>query len=166
MILTQSPDYELEHAVLSLINDSTDINCYGTNRIGARLFPYVVISAQPVRQLITPYSGVYEMQVSVDYSDSSALVGKDAFDAEYLNIFSHLYDNSTTLVAQIESHSVNLKTYMARISSQTPTIQIAKRAWQRGLVIMAICTPSTTSPTSLRSLDFSDYLNSQYLGLI
>jgi len=164
MSLTQSPDYQLEHAVLSLVNDSTDINCYGTNRIGARLFPYVVVSAQPVRQLVTPYSGVYEMQVSVDYSDSSALIDKDAFDAEYLNIFSNLYDNSTTLVNQIESHSVRLKTYMARISSQTPTIQIAKSAWKRGLVITAICTPSQSS--SIRSLDFSDYLNSQYLALI
>jgi hypothetical protein len=53
---------------------------------------------------------------------------------------------------------------MARISSQTPTIQIAKRAWNRGLVLSVICTPSTNAGT--RSLDFSDYLNSQYLALL
>lgn len=164
--MSQSPDYQLEHAVSSLINDFTNINVYGTNRTGAKLFPYVTISAKPVRQLVTPYSGVFQMDVSVDYSDSSVTTSKEDFDAEYLNIFSHLYDESTTLVAQITSHSIDLKTYMARISSQTPTIQIAKRAWKRGLVITAICTPSTTSPTSLRSLDFSDYLNSQYLALI
>lgn len=164
MSLTQSPDYQLEHAVSSLINDSTTVNVYGTNRTGAKFFPYVSVSAKPVRQLVTPYSGVYEMEVSVDYSDSSATISKDAFDAEYLNIFSHLYDNSTTLLDQIESHSIKLKTYMARISSQTPTIQVAKRAWKRGLVLNVICTPSANM--GLRSLDFSDYLNSQYLALI
>jgi len=164
MSIFQSPEYQLEHAVSSLINDSTTANVYGSNRTGAKLFPYVAISARPVRQLVTPYSGVFEMEVTVDYSDSSVLTTKEDFDSEYLNIFSHLYDNSTTLVDQIEFHSVNLKTYMARISSQTPTIQVAKRAWKRGLVISAICTPSTN--IGLRSLDFSDYLNSQYLALI
>jgi hypothetical protein len=164
MSLTQSPDYQLEHAVASLINDSTTVNVYGTNRTGAKLFPYVTVTTKPIRQLVTPYSGVYEMEVAVDYSNSSALISRDAFDAEYLNIFAHLYDNSTTLVDQITSHSVYLKTYMARISSQTPTIQIAKRAWNRGLVLSVICTPSTNAGT--RSLDFSDYLNSQYLALL
>jgi hypothetical protein len=164
MSIAQSPDYQLEHAVASLIRDSTTANVYGTNRTGAKLFPYVTVSTKPVRQLVTPYSGVYEMEVAVDYSNSSALIGRDAFDAEYLTIFSDLYNNSTTLVDQITSHSVNLLTYMARISSQTPTIQIAKRAWNRGLMLSVICTPSTN--VGVRSLDFSDYLNSQYLALI
>jgi hypothetical protein len=54
---------------------------------------------------------------------------------------------------------------MARISSQTPTIQIAKTAWKRGLVISAIVTPDPTGDGNAE-LDFSQYLNSQYLAVI
>jgi hypothetical protein len=54
---------------------------------------------------------------------------------------------------------------MARISSQTPTIEVGKRAWRRGLVISAIVTPDPTGD-GVSELDFSDYLNSQYLAVI
>jgi hypothetical protein len=164
MSISNSPDYQLEQSVASLFSAVTGVNVYTTTRIGAKLFPYIAISAKPVGQLVTPYSGVYEMEVSVDYSDTSAKVSASTFDSTYLDIFGSLYGTGETLTYEIESNAVYLQVYMARISSQTPTIQIAKTAWRRGLVLSVICTPSTNAGS--RSLDFSDYLNSQYLAVI
>jgi len=165
MSISNSPDYQLEQSVASLFSAVTGVNVYTTTRIGAKLFPYIAISAKPVGQLVTPYSGVYEMEVSVDYSDTSAKVSASTFDSTYLDIFASLYGAGQSLQFEIQDNSIDLHVYMARISSQTPTIQIAKTAWNRGLVISAIVTPDPTGD-GVSELDFSDYLNSQYLAVI
>ena len=105
------------------------------------------------------------MQVAVDYSDSSAKVSFSTFDSTYLDIFACLYGTGQSLQFEIQDNSTDLKVYMARISSQTPTIEVGKRAWRRGLVISAIVTPDPTGD-GVSELDFSDYLNSQYLAVI
>jgi hypothetical protein len=165
MSMPNSPDYQLEQSIASLFTTVTGVNVYTTTRTGAKLFPYIAISARPIRQLVTPYSGVYDMQVSVDYSDTSAKVSFSTFDSTYLDIFACLYGTGTDLAFEIQDNSVDLRVYMARISSQTPTIEVGKRAWRRGLVISAIVTPDPTGDGG-RELDFSDYLNSQYLAVI
>jgi hypothetical protein len=165
MSMPNSPDYQLEQSIASLFTTVTGVNVYTTTRTGARLFPYIAISARPIGQLVTPYSGVYNMQVAVDYSDSSAKVSFSTFDSTYLDIFACLYGTGQSLQFEIQDNSTDLKVYMARISSQTPTIEIGKRAWKRGLVISAIVTPDPTGDGG-RELDFSDYLNSQYLAVI
>jgi hypothetical protein len=165
MSIPNSPDYQLEQSIASLFSSVTGVNIYTTTRTGAKLFPYIAISATPIRQLVTPYSGVYEMEVSVDYSDTSAKVSFSTFDSTYLDIFACLYGTGQSLQFEIQDNSIDLKVYMARISSQTPTIEIGKRAWKRGLVISAIVTPDPTGEGG-RELDFSDFLNSQYLAVI
>jgi hypothetical protein len=163
--MPNSPDYQLEQSIASLFTTVTGVNVYTTTRTGARLFPYIAISARPIGQLVTPYSGVYNMQVAVDYSDSSAKVSFSTFDSTYLDIFACLYGTGQSLQFEIQDNSTDLKVYMARISSQTPTIEVGKRAWRRGLVISAIVTPDPTGD-GVSELDFSDYLNSQYLAVI
>jgi hypothetical protein len=165
MSIPNSPDYQLEQSIASLFTTVTGVNVYTTTRTGARLFPYIAISARPIGQLVTPYSGVYNMQVAVDYSNSSAKVSFSTFDSTYLDIFACLYGTGQSLQFEIQDNSTDLKVYMARISSQTPTIEVGKRAWRRGLVISAIVTPDPTGDGG-RELDFSDYLNSQYLAVI
>lgn len=165
MSMPNSPDYQLEQSIASLFTTVTGVNVYTTTRTGARLFPYIAISARPIGQLVTPYSGVYNMQVAVDYSDSSAKVSFSTFDSTYLDIFACLYGTGQSLQFEIQDNSTDLKVYMARISSQTPTIEVGKRAWRRGLVISAIVTPDPTGD-GVSELDFSDYLNSQYLAVI
>jgi hypothetical protein len=165
MSMPNSPDYQLEQSIASLFSTVTGVNVYTTTRTGAKLFPYIAISARPIRQLVTPYSGVYDMQVAVDYSNSSAKVSFSTFDSTYLDIFACLYGTGQSLQFEIQDNSTDLKVYMARISSQTPTIEVGKRAWRRGLVISAIVTPDPTGD-GVSELDFSDYLNSQYLAVI
>lgn len=165
MSIPNSPDYQLEQSIASLFSSVFGVNVYTTTRTGAKLFPYIAISAKPVRQLVTPYSGVYEMEVSVDYSDSSAKVSSSTFDSTYLDIFACLYGTGTDLAFEIQDNSTDIRVYTARISSQTPTIQVAKRAWKRGLTLSTIVTPNPTGDGE-SELDFSDYLNSQYLAVI
>jgi hypothetical protein len=160
-----SPDYYLEQAIADLFSGISGVNVYTTTRIGAKLFPYISISAKPVRQMCDPYSGVFEMDVSVNYSDTSAKISANNFDSKYLDIFASLYSSGQSLLSRIQDQAGDIHVYMARISSQTPTILLQKTSWVRGLTISTIITPKQNA-AGLRYLDFSNYLNSQYLALV
>lgn len=165
MIYPQSPDYQLEQAIVPLFSSITGLNVYTTNRTGSKLFPYVSISAKPVRQLVNPYSGVYEMQVSINYANTSAKYTATQFDEQYLEIFEDLYYPTPELNNKIQQNATDLLVYMARISSETPSIIANKRAWTRGIVVTAIVTPDPNIDGS-RAYIFSEDLNSFYLATI
>ena len=116
-------------------------------------------------QLLGNYTGVYEVSVSVDYCDTAAKISQEDFDAEYCSIFEAFYSETQPLFTKIQNNILDTKVYTARITSQTPTIKTAKRAWQRGLRISVICTPSELDD-GLRFLDFSEQRNSMYVGVI
>jgi hypothetical protein len=111
------------------------------------------------------YTGVYEVDVSVDYSDTAAKISQEDFDNTYCQIFEAFYEETPPLFTKIQNTIFDTKVYTARITSQSPTIRTAKRAWQRGLRISLICTPSELAD-GLRFLDFSEERNSMYVGLI
>jgi len=164
-----SHEYELEQAIYGILADinndvttSPAISIYTQNRIGAKVSPYITISAKTQRQLIQPYSGVYEMEATIEVVMRT--FNASIIDEVYQYVLALLYDEATTLVYKIESNSTNLKTYMARITSQTPSIK-TNRGHKQSLVITAIVTPSALGD-GIRFLDFSNYLNSQYLALV
>ena len=162
--MSQSCQYEVEDAVADLLTGISGLNVYTTNRTGKRLFPYVTISASINTQLLGNYTGVYDLNVAINYSDTSAKISQEAFDAEYCSIFEAFYEESPTLKDKIENVISGATCYMARIVSQNPTIRTDKRAWQRGLTMNVLATPSAVA--YLASLDFSDYRNSMYVPLI
>jgi len=166
MSFTQSAEYQLEQAIVSLFSAVTGLNVYTTSRTGSRLFPYVSISATPARQPIGPYSGVYEMSVAINYSQTSAKYSETQFDEQYLDVFGGLYSTPTSLREKIENGATDLKVYMARVSAQNPTINVGKRAWQRGIVVSAIVTPELSVVTVTYSYQFDDDDNSFYLATI
>lgn len=165
MSFPQSVEYQFEQAISEIFSDISDLNVYTTNRTGYRLFPYVTISARITRQLITPYSGVYEIDATLNYSNSCSRVSDTQFDEKYLEIFSGLYSPDQTLVEKILKNTTDLKVYMARIFEQIPTTIVNKRAWVRGIKIRAIVTPDELSD-GFRAYIFSDFLNSFYLATI
>lgn len=165
MSFPQSAEYQLEQAIVPLFSHIFGLNIYTTNRTGSKVLPNVTISAKPVRQLVSPYSGVYEMNVSINYSQTSAKYSEVQFDEEYLDIFGSLYSIPMSLKEKIQNNTTDLKIYMARISAQTPTINVGKRAWTKGLVINAIVTPDEISD-GLYSYEFDDSKNSLYLATI
>jgi hypothetical protein len=163
--MSQSCQYEVEDAIADLLASVSGLNVYTTNRTGRRLFPYATISASINTQLLGNYTGVYDLSVAVNYSDTSAKVSQEDFDARYCEIFEAFYEETPTLAFKIQDKILNTKVYMARILSQSPTIRTDKRAWQRGLTINVFATPSELSD-GLREYDFSDALNSFYIGTI
>lgn len=165
MSFPQSAEYQLEQAIVPLFSSITGLNVYTTNRTGNKILPNVTISAKPVRQLVSPYSGVYEMNVAVNYSQTSAKYSETQFDEQYLEIFGSLYSVPVELFAKIQNNTTDLKIYMARISAQSPTIIVDKRAWQKGLVINAIVTPDATAD-GLYDYEFDEANNSFYLATI
>lgn len=161
--MSQSCQYEVEDAIADLLASVSGLNVYTTNRTGRRLFPYATISASINTQLLGNYTGVYDLSVAVNYSDTSAKISQEDFDARYCEIFEAFYEETPTLAFKIQDKILNTKVYMARILSQSPTIRTDKRAWQRGLTINVFATPSELSD-GLRDYDFSDALNSFYIG--
>ena len=163
--MNQSVQINIEDAIENLLANVPNLNTYKTNRVGAKLFPFATISASVGGQLLGNYTGVYEVSVSVDYSDTAAKISQEDFDAEYCSIFEAFYSETQPLFTKIQANIVDTKVYTARITGQTPTIRTAKRAWQRGLKMSLICTPSELDD-GLRFLDFSEERNSMYVAVI
>ena len=163
--MNQSVQINIEDAIEGLLANVPNLNTYKTNRVGAKLFPFATISASVGGQLLGNYTGVYEVAVTIDYSDTAAKISQEAFDAEYCSIFEAFYSETPPLFTKIQNNIVDTKVYTARITGQTPTIRTAKRAWQRGLKMSLICTPSELDD-GLRYLDFSEERNSMYVAVI
>lgn len=163
--MSQTISYRIEDAVASLLNSVTGLNVYTSNRVGARLFPYATVKADVNSQMLGNFTGVYDLSVEVAYSDTAAKVSQEDFDGDYCNIFESFYSESPTLSAKLDAQTT-AKVYMARITSQTPTIRTPKRAWQRGLMLNIYATPQEATTGYVASLDFSDHRNSMYVGLI
>jgi hypothetical protein len=163
--MNNSVQINVEDAVAGLLASISGLNVYKTNRVGAKLFPSATISASVGGQLLGNYTGVYDMSVAIDYSDTAAKISQEAFDSTYCSIFEAFYSETPPLFTKIQNNIVDTKVYTARITGQTPTIKTAKRAWQRGLRISLICTPSELDD-GLRFLDFSEQRNSMYVGVI
>jgi hypothetical protein len=162
--MSDSTQLRIEDAVAELLGGIAGLNVYTSNRTGQRLFPFVTIQASINGQMLKPYSGVYDLNVLVNYSDTAAKISQEDFDSEYCDIFEAFYSESPTLAQKIEAEVVDTKIYMARIVSQSPTIRREKRAWQRGLTLNIFATPEVSA--FIASLDFSDARNSQYIGAI
>ena len=163
--MNQSVQINIEDAIENLLANVPNLNTYKTNRVGAKLFPFATISASVGGQLLGNYTGVYEVSVSVDYSDTAAKISQEDFDNTYCQIFEAFYEETPPLFTKIQNNIVDTKVYTARITGQTPTIRTAKRAWQRGLKMSLICTPSELDD-GLRFLDFSEERNSMYVAVI
>jgi hypothetical protein len=163
--MNQSVQINVEDAIENLLANVPNLNTYKTNRVGAKLFPFATISASVGGQLLGNYTGVYEVSVSVDYSDTAAKISQEDFDNTYCQIFEAFYEETPPLFTKIQNNILDTKVYTARITSQTPTIRTAKRAWQRGLKMSLICTPSELDD-GLRYLDFSEERNSMYVAVI
>ena len=163
--MTNSVQINVEDALDNLLANIPNLNVYKANRVGAKLFPFATISASVGGQILGNYTGVYEVDVTINYSDTAAKISQEAFDAEYCLIFEAFYSETPPLFTKIQNNIVDTKVYTARITGQTPTIRTAKRAWQRGLKMSLICTPSEQDD-GLRYLNFYQKQNSMYVAVI
>jgi hypothetical protein len=163
--MSQSTQHETEEAIARLLGSVSGVNIYTANRVGKRLFPYAAIQASINTQLLGNYTGVYDLNVAVNYSDTAAKISQEDFDSKYCEIFEAFYEETPTLVVKIQNRILNTKVYMARIVSQSPSIRTNKDAWQRGLTLNIFATPEATAD-GLRDYDFSEDLNSFYIATI
>jgi hypothetical protein len=163
--MNQTPQLNVEDAIGDLLARISGLNVYTTNRTGLRLFPFVTISASVNSQMLGNYTGVYDLSVAVNYSDTAAKITQENFDSEYCAIFEAFYSETPTLVAKIQNTILDTKIHMARISGQSPSIRANKRAWQRGLTMSVICTP-LEAEDGFRYLNFYQPQNSMYIAVI
>lgn len=163
--MSQSTQHETEEAIARLLGGVSGVNVYTANRVGKRLMPYVTVQASINSQLLGNYTGVYDLNVSVNYSDTAAKISQEDFDSKYCEIFEAFYEETPTLVNKIQNRILNTRIYMARIFTQSPSIRTDKDAWQRGLTLNIFATPEATAD-GLRDYDFSEALNSFYIATI
>ncbi|NDB82002.1 MAG: hypothetical protein EB127_04570 [Alphaproteobacteria bacterium] len=153
----------IEDAIASLLASASGINIYKSNRISARLFPYVTIQAVLENQMLGSFTGVYALSVELNYSDSAVKATQEQFDQKYSDIFNILYNNTDTLKGKLQNEATGVLFYSANITSQSPSIKSANKSWQRGLKLAIVATPYTE--TYIPSLDFSIDQNSMYVPL-
>jgi hypothetical protein len=139
--MSQSIQLNLENAIASILSGVSNVNVYTANRVGARLYPFVTIQASINSQLLGNYTGVYDLNVGVNYSDTADKITQEDFDLKYCDIFNSFYEQTPTLVVKIQNVISSTKVFMARIVSQTPSIRTDKDAWQRGLTLNVYATP-------------------------
>ena len=139
--MSQSIQLNLENAIASILSSVSNVNVYTANRVGARLYPFVTIQASINSQLLGNYTGVYDLNVMVNYSDTADKISQEDFDSKYCDVFNAFYEQTPTLVVKIQNVIANTKVFMARIVSQTPSIRTDKDAWQRGLTLNIYATP-------------------------
>jgi hypothetical protein len=163
--MTHSIQYNLENAIAFLLEDVPGVNVYTANRTGKRLMPYITIQANINSQLLGNFTGVYDLNVAVNYSDTASKISQEQFDDTYCRIFESFYEETPTLVFKIQSEISKTRVYMARIVSQTPSIRSQREAWVRGLTINVFATPDE-SVSGLRNYDFGEALNSFYIATI
>jgi len=163
--MSQSIQCLVEDAVAGLIDSISGLNVYPANRTGKRLFPFASVQANINNQLLGDFTGVYDLNVVVNYSDTAVKVSQEDFDSEYCQIFEAFYDESSTLQSKIQDELTSGTCFMARIVSQSPTIRTDKRAWQRGLTLNVFATPAGAE-AYVAALQFNDHRNSQYIGAI
>jgi hypothetical protein len=169
--MSQSIQYLVEDAVAGLLGGISGLNVYTANRTGSRLFPYATVQTSINSQLLGNFTGVYDLNVAVNYSDTAVKTTQEDFDSEYCQIFEAFYSETPTLKSKIQAELdvIGGTCYMARIVSQSPTIRTNKRAWQRGLTLNIFATPQpevAPAPTYIAALQFNDHRNSQYIGAI
>jgi len=133
----------MENAIGSLISSLSGINTYPSNRTGGRLFPYSSIKAGISNQMLGNYTGVYDMSIEVNYCDTATKITQENFDIEYTDIFNVFYSASPILSAKLNAVANGIFVYMAKITNETPTIRIPKRAWQRGLTLNTYATQNS-----------------------
>lgn len=163
--MNNSVQINVEDALENLLANIPNLNVYKANRVGAKLFPFATISASVGGQILGNYTGVYEVDVAINYSDTASKTSQEDFDSEYCSIFEAFYSEAPPLFTKIQNNILDTKVYTARITSQTPTIRTDKRAWQRGLKMTLICTPSELDD-GLRYLNFCQKQNSMYVAVI
>jgi hypothetical protein len=76
-----------------------------TNRVGAKLFPLrYYLSLGRGTALSATIQGSYEVDVSVDYSDTAAKISQEDFDNTYCQIFEAFYEETPPLFTKIQKH--------------------------------------------------------------
>ena len=78
--MSQSIQYLVEDAVAGLLGGISGLNVYTANRTGNRLFPYAAVQSSINSQLLGSYTGVYDLNVSVNYSDTAVKTTQEDFE--------------------------------------------------------------------------------------
>lgn len=132
--MAYSIEIEVINQLSSVIAGLTP-NIYTQNLVGTpRLLPYILIEAETDRELVSPFTGIFELKATITLTVSPEAFTNSQFDGLFQQILEQLY-RDPTLASEMTTNSATLNFYIADIVSVNATILSQARTWSKSVVM-------------------------------
>jgi hypothetical protein len=130
--------YSIELEIINQLNSviaGLTPNIYTQNLVGTpRLLPYILIEAETDRELVSPYTGIFELKATITLTVSPEAFTNLQFDTLFQKLLEELY-RDPNLASEMTASSATLEFYIADVVSVNPTILSQARTWSKSVVM-------------------------------
>ena len=132
--MTASIERDVENAIANAITTAgvTGVNIYTSERISGRLLPFVSIVASIKSEEIAPFTGVFDLNVTITYVARADTSDNQTYDEKFFEIQQAFYTDPN-LASQMTSASSDLTFYIADITRIGQRIISTSRTWAKDI---------------------------------
>lgn len=132
--MTASIERDVENAIANAITTAgvTGVNIYTSERISGRLLPFVSIVASIKSEEIAPFTGVFDLNVTITYVARADTSNDQGYDEKFFSIQQAFYTDPN-LASQMTSASSDLTFYIADITRIGQRIISTSRTWAKDI---------------------------------
>jgi hypothetical protein len=162
--MTTSIERDVENSLaLALATASvTGVNIYTSTRNEPRLMPYVSIESEINSEEIAPFTGIFDLTATLTFVARADTSSNQGYDNKFFEIQQAFY-TEPNIASQMTTDSEGLEFYIADITRVNQRIVSASRTWAKEIIFNI---KATSISKDFRSLEFDDFMNSQYLAVI
>jgi hypothetical protein len=131
--------YSIETEVINQLNSvaiaGLTPNIYTQNLVGTpRETPYILIEAKTDKELVSSYTGIFELTATITLTARADVTTNSQFDQLFQKILEQLYRNPS-LSSEMTTNSATLQFYIADVISVNPTITSKTRTWSKAVIM-------------------------------
>lgn len=132
--MTASIERDVENAIANAITTAgvTGVNIYTSERISGRLLPFVSIVASIKSEEIAPFTGVFDLNVTITYVARADTSTDQSYDQKFAGIQQAFYTDPN-LASQMTSAQSDLEFYIADITRIGQRIISTSRTWAKDI---------------------------------
>jgi hypothetical protein len=132
--MTSSIERDVENSLATAITTAgvTGFNIYTSTVDGARLLPYVVISAKINSEEIAPFTGIFDLTATISYVARADTSNNEDYDSKFFEIQQAFYTDPS-LASQMTTASADLEFYIADIKNIGQRIVAPTRTWAKDI---------------------------------
>lgn len=110
-------------------------NIYTQNLVGTpRQLPFILIEAETDKELVSPFTGIFELKATITFTASPDATSNLQFDGLFQQILEQLY-RDPSLASEMTTNSATLEFYIADVVSVNSTIISKTRTWSKSVVM-------------------------------